>query len=189
MSPAEPPFQLATAWHRLLQEVELARHYPAPFRLNLGGSVARNPILERVLPSLLYVKMVSLLDDALQEYVASHELEAPKRYPDSLGGRIGLLGDSGTLGDPAQLRSIKDRRNELAHEVKEHANWEELEGALQAVHNELQGLGLVGSRPEYSFFAERSALHETERSDALFERTYTYGLKRENSSRDLHRVD
>lgn len=175
--PAADPFVIG--WHRFLQEVELSRNYPLPYQLSLFGVAARNPILERILPSLLYIKMTSLIDDGLQAYMLAHGLTAPKSFPDSFGGRINFLAENGALAHSDRLRTIKDRRNELAHQADKHATWEELDQVLNPTHQELHHLGLVGTRPKYEAFAECSALRETKRPDALFECTRTFGLKRD----------
>ena len=171
------PFR--TGWHRFLQEVELSRNYPMSYRLNAIGAAPRNPLLERILPSLLYIKLATLLDDALQTHISDRKLTVPSKYHDSFGGRINFLADHGALSEPRQWRRIKKRRNELAHESDAHADWEELDNAISPAHNELQHLGFVGPRPRYEPFAERSALRETSRADALCECTYSFGLKRD----------
>lgn len=49
--------------------------------------------------------------------------------------------------------------------------------AVSASHGELQHLQLVGDQPVYDFFAERSAMRDTDKEGAIWERTYSYGLK------------
>jgi len=68
------------AWHRFLQELELAKNYHLPYALdNLFGATPRNPLLEKLLPSLLYIRLVSLLDDALNLYLDNHGLTIKKK--------------------------------------------------------------------------------------------------------------
>ncbi len=57
------------AWHRLLQELELARNYHMPYLLTGFSGAFRNPLLDYLLPSLLYVKLVAILDETLVEVV------------------------------------------------------------------------------------------------------------------------
>ncbi len=177
---SNPTTPFLTGWHRFLQEVELSRNYPMPYRLNAFGAAARNPLLERILPSLLYIKLATLLDDALQTYISDRKLTVPSQYHDSFGGRINFLSEQGALSEPRQWRRIKDRRNELAHENDAQADWEELDNAISPAHDELRHLGFAGPRPRYEPFAERSAMRETSRPDALWECTHSFGLKRDD---------
>lgn len=176
MPRAEPRF--IVGWHRLLQEAELARHYPHPYMLDAGGSVSRNPLLEGILPSLLYIKMACLLDDGLRQIIRREGLST-KGYRDSLGDRIKLLAEEGLLRRRERADAIRKRRNELAHEADGVADWSELETALSAAHQELQHLGLVGDRPAYDFYAERSAVRATDRRDAIGEWSRSFGLRRD----------
>jgi hypothetical protein len=57
---------LQVAWLRLLQDVELARNYPVAYSLD-SGLPARNPLLDELLPSFAFLRLVSLLDDGLEE--------------------------------------------------------------------------------------------------------------------------
>ena len=72
------------AWHRFLQEVELAQNYHMPYLLNGFGGTFRNPLLDYLLPSLLYVKMVAILDEALVFFINYRGLIVPKKYKKSL---------------------------------------------------------------------------------------------------------
>lgn len=49
--------------------------------LSSFGGVARNPILEEILPSLLFIKTASLLDDGLVQYMAANGRSLKKGYP------------------------------------------------------------------------------------------------------------
>ena len=52
------------AWNRFLQELELAKNYHMSYLLNGFGGTFRNPLIDYLLPSLLYVKMVAILNEA-----------------------------------------------------------------------------------------------------------------------------
>jgi len=108
-------------------------------------------------------------------------LRLPTRSRQDLSARINYLAEAGHLTRAPELHSIRKRRNQLAHESDIQATWEELDKAVTPVHDELQHLALVGTRPRYKAFAERSALKKTTRPDALYERTYTFGVRRESN--------
>ena len=108
------------AWNCFLQEVELAKNYHTPYLLNGFGSTFRNPWLDYLLPSLLYVKMVAILDEALVFFIGDRGLTVPKKHKKSLHGRIEYLNDQSLIANYDALHGIRDLRNLLAHEV----SWE-----------------------------------------------------------------
>ncbi len=168
------------AWHRLLQELELARNYHMPYLLHGFGGTFRNPLLDYLLPSLLYVKLVAILDEALVFYIKHHGLTVPKKYKKSLHGRIEFLNDQGLIADYSSLHKIRDLRNLLAHEVSEMTDWAKLDTDLNTIENELQKLGFVGDRPQYEFFGERSAMRECDEPGVAFAQDYRFGIKCNN---------
>jgi len=170
---------MSNSWQRLLQEIELAKNYHLPYVLLGGTRVTRNPILDYLLPSLLFVKAVSILDEALVFYTNSQNLTMPKKkYGDSLKGRIDFLDDRDILKNAADLHDIREKRNKIAHEITEHLTWEEFDENLNTIESELQHLGFVGDRPKYEAYAECSPGDSTERGIA-FTQDFHYGLKKE----------
>jgi hypothetical protein len=169
---------ILNSWHRLLQEIELAKNYHLPYVLTGGTGVARNPILDYLLPSLLFVKAVSILDEALVFYTNNQNLTMPKKYGDSLKGRIAFLDDTGIIKNTPDLHDIREKRNKVAHEIAEHLTWEEFDENLNTIESELQHLGFVGDRPKYEAYAECSPRDSGEPGIA-FTQDFHYGLKRE----------
>lgn len=146
------------AWHRFLQEVELAKNYHMPYLLNGFGGTFRNPLLDYLLPSLLYVKITAILDEALIFFIDHRGFTVPKKYKKSLHGRIEFLKDQGLVANYSALHGIRDCRNLLAHEVSATTTWENLDADLDTIENELQHFGFVDNRPDYKYFGERSAM-------------------------------
>ena len=167
-----------SSWKRFLLELELARNYFRPYLL-FGGGTARNPLLDGLLPTLLYVRMAELLDDAFEVHLQDAKLRVPKKLGNSFDRRIEFLEERGVLKEPADVCRIKDRRNELAHEGKKHATWEEVDADLIFIENELQNLGFVGHRPSFEYFGERSAFRDSSEPDVSAERDFKVGLKSE----------
>ncbi len=165
------------AWNRLLQEFELAKNYHMPYMLNGFGTTFRNPLLDYLLPSLLYVKMVTILDEALTFFICDRRLTVPKKYKKSLHGRIEYLNDQSLVANYATLHDIRDLRNLLAHKVSETTTWDNLNADLDTVENELQHLGFVGDRPIYEFFGERSAMRGCEEPGIAFAQDFRFGVK------------
>lgn len=172
---------ITEAWRRLLLEVELAKHYPHTYLLH-GGHAHHDPLLDYLLPSLLYVKSVSVIDEALIAYINNHALTIPRRYYNSLHGRIEFLSDQGILAARDALLAIKDRRNDIAHTATAQATWDELNWAVNEIEKALQGIGLVSTRPVYEFHTEKSEAKESTEPGVLFTEDYFYVIK-ENGKR------
>jgi hypothetical protein len=174
-TPGPSPTQ--EVWFKLLKDAEIARNYQA-IGVVTQPWVPRspNPILDSLIPSLLYMRVGSIIDEAFEEYIESNDLTMGRAYREDFNGRTRFLADQNRLNDSTRVHGIRTRRNELAHEAKASCDWPELDGAIESAHVELQHLGLVGPRPQYSFFFER-----TPRSISFEPTTiindYRYGLK------------
>jgi hypothetical protein len=133
-----------TPWKRLLQEVELARNYHWPYALIGVGRTFRNPIIEAMLPSLLFVRLVSLFDEALTDYLENQTIHWPPKTKQDLNGRIALLDGAGRLLNAASLHVLRKRRNLLAHNGNpKPVTWDELSDALKTIGGELLNLNVI----------------------------------------------
>ncbi len=164
-------------WLTFLMEMELAKHYKmAAMIVNAGRPTAPNPILEQLLPSLLYVRLGAFLDETLEEYIIANGLVMSKPYRNDFNGRITFLHDQGRLRDAAKIHALRAKRNSLAHGAMNSCTWAELEDATGIADAELQHLTLVGPRPKYEFFGERNPRAVPDPGDVItFD--YCYGLK------------
>ena len=176
-------------WHRLLQEVVLAENYNFVSVIQ-GGSAARNPVLDKLLPALLYVNMVSLLDEALQAVIAAKSLVMSRRskgqqarYAQNLYGRIEFLNDQALLANRAGLHEVRERRNNLSHESTGTTSWGQLQSDLCLVDVELQHLNCVGERPDYRFYMERNVDLNHGEPGVCMIRRYQYGVKDRDEQR------
>jgi hypothetical protein len=168
---------IAKTWRRFLIEVELAKNYPRPYLLYMMRT-HRNPLLEYLLPALLYIKMVSILDEALATHIDEHGLTMPKKYRNALQGRIDFLTDEHILHNSKALHDIREKRNALAHETTKQVDWDELESDLSEVQKTLEQLAFTDVRPQYEFFAERSAMKDSTEPGVLATQDFSYGLKK-----------
>lgn len=164
-------------WHQLIQEIVLVKNHESANQISSIGLPAPNPILNYLLPSLFYIKLASLLDEALDSYIDSSNLDMPTSYRRNLDGRINFLKDENLLLDSAKLHAIRQRRNELAHKKHRHATWKELDNALDVVEAELQALEIVDNRPKYEFYAERTRATVPPKEGVAFAMNCCYGLK------------
>lgn len=169
---------ILNGWYGLLREIELAKNHKMANVITSLGPPAPNPILDYLLPSLLFIKMVSLLDEALDFYIDAQALTMPRSYRGDLNGRINFLNDHSILTSAASLHDIRTKRNQLAHQMSHQGlTWEVLDNDLNTVETELQHLGLVGDRPIYEFYAEKSRMKDSPKEDVAFRVEYCYGLK------------
>jgi hypothetical protein len=153
---SKPP--VADTWRSFLIDLTFARNYTAADWLSHPGPPPRNPVVDRLLPSLLQVKAVAILDHALQSWIEEHGLTVPRQpYGRDLNGRINFLADRSEIADRESLHSIRGTRNELAHVPSGSVNWEELDRDVLAIHRALFGLGLVPAMQKWGVIAEKLA--------------------------------
>ena len=168
---------VASAWRLFLIDLMFARNYTIGY-LDLPGPAAKNPVIERLLPSLLHVKAVSIMDHAIRSWIDANGMVVPKKpYGTDLKGRIDYLADEGQIADRTRLHAIRGTRNEMAHEPAGAVNWAELDRDVETIHLALSALKLVGVTPKWEVFSERSAAQEGEIPGSLCTFDYRIGIK------------
>ncbi len=106
----------------------------------LGTVLPTGDSLDTFLPTFLYIATVSLLDDALDEFICANY---PGTKPGKLSQMLFFLEQQGRLNDPQRLSGIKDARNKYAHEPGEYGTWDELTALLADLDIELHHLGVL----------------------------------------------
>lgn len=145
------------AWRSFLIDLMFARNYTIGY-VDHPGPAAKNPVVERLLPSLLQIKAVAILDHALQAWIDDKGLVVPKKpYGTDLKGRIDYLSDNGHLTDRSPVHSIRGTRNALAHEPTDAVDWAELDRDVAVIQSVLSELKVVKDIPQWEIFSERSA--------------------------------
>ena len=171
------PAEVRSVWRQFLIDREFARNYTLGY-LDHPGPAAKNPVAERLLPSLLHVKAVAILDHAFRAWIEERELTVPRKpYGTDLHGRIDFLADNSFLGDRESLHSIRDTRNDIAHEPAEEIAWERLDQDVLVIAAALRVLGLVDEMPMWEVFSERSSAREGEIPNALASFHYRIAIK------------
>jgi hypothetical protein len=159
-------------WREFLIDAMFAQNYELGY-LDHPGPPLKNPVVERILPSLLHVKAVAILDHALRCWCDEKGLVIPKKpYGTDLKGRIDYLVDNGHLSDRSSLHSIRGTRNVLAHEPTGAVDWKQLGSDVLAIHGVLKELSLVGDFPKWEIESERSAAQDAKVPDASFSFDY-----------------
>jgi hypothetical protein len=156
---SNPPInaEVAEGWHQLLIANELARNYPEFYAISSGGLAGRNPILDHLLPSLLYVKMVTILDAALDACIEHHQLIIRKPLKEDLNGRICTLQRANRLLRPSELHRIRVHRNKVSHTLEAQSKWVELDVDMNLVESELLNLNCVNEHPKFDLIATQEA--------------------------------
>lgn len=169
------------AWRLFLIDLLFARNYTIGYQ-NHPGPVAKNPVVERLLPSLLQVKAVALFDYFLHAWIDDRGIVVPKKpYGTNLKGCIDYLADHGYLAGRSRLHAIRGTRNALAHEPDGVVDWVELDRDISAIHAALFELNLVKEIPEWDIFSERSGAQPGEIPKAM--RTFHYRIGIKNGDR------
>lgn len=169
---SEPIFN---AWWKFLLEATLARQHQKVNFEHIQGS-SPNPILDSLLPSLLTLRAVTILDEAMQVYIEHHGPKPPKSYKPSFAGRIDYLSDQKRITNSADLHHLRERRNALAHEANAQTTWGDFDRDIDIVESALRELGCVGVRPLFDFYAQRVSKPSTKLGVAIaFD--LRYGLK------------
>jgi hypothetical protein len=163
---------VAQNWRVFLIDAMFAENYELGY-LDHPGPPLKNPVVERLLPSLLHVKAVAILDHALRGWCDEKGLVVPKKpYGTDLKGRINYLADNGHLADRSPLHSIRGTRNVLAHEPAGSVDWKQLRCDVLAIHGALKELRMVGDFPRWEIGSERSAAQDPKVPNALFSFDY-----------------
>jgi hypothetical protein len=129
----------------------------------------RVPELRTAAASILYVNLVSLLEDAIETRLTAEERSDRNL---KLNGRLKRLWDRGDLKNYDALDHIRSRRNEIGHEFGKDATPEEFNSACIAVEDQLVEWQLIGGGPAYTLYWEASAMRATQKPDYSYERDY-----------------
>ena len=171
------------AWQSLLQECTFAANYHLAYRVS-GSQLARNQVLEQLLPGFAYVRLVSFADDALAAYMERRDLRCThltskgqrRHRKEDLFNRTECLAADGFLKEEQAeaLHRMRERRKPLAHDGDAASpSWEELEKAIDAAEDVLAALDLVEAGIRYEAVATK---HKIESIDGKLVQRFTLGV-------------
>ena len=121
--------------------------------------------------SIIYVNMVSIFSHAVESRMSEQELE--RKNLKSLKPRLDLLNERNDLIDYKVLDQIRERRNEIAHELEKSVSTDELDEACSFVEMQLAAWGLVEIRPKYEIGLEKGSA----RASSVPGNSYEFDLK------------
>lgn len=142
--------------------------------------------VNEVAASLALIDLVTVLDEGAQKRLDSLGLVAgrPRLYE-----RLEALEQANELADPAALNQVRKMRNDVAHQVKRLRIYE-LDEAISLVHAQLEAWGLVGARPNYIAFHDRSQWRKRpDGGDLPFERDFTIGVQKAETAEPVFAYD
>lgn len=143
------------AWITYLRQVEFIRNYPTFYAVQAMGRSRRHPFLEKALPGLLLLHLVSLLDEGLERKMEDEGWTLPPKQKDDLYNRLRFLNGKGALIAFDSLEKLREQRNRVAHEGLE-LPWAVMDEGIDAVQAQLEAWGFVGIKPVYSVQMERA---------------------------------
>ncbi|MBN1942087.1 MAG: hypothetical protein JW849_02220 [Phycisphaerae bacterium] len=92
---------------------------------------------------------------------------------------INLLESEKRIFNVGEFHRIREQRNKLAHNEKNKLGWQDVEDDLAIIHNELQNLGLVDSRPNFTVFGERNPV-KSDDPNVIIANKYACGVREED---------
>jgi hypothetical protein len=121
-------------------------------------SPVKGAILDKLLPSLHFLAIVSSLDNALTEYVQLKCIPWPSKTKQDLSNRIDVVSASLPI-DAVSLHRIRRRRNEIAHEpesvITASITWTELDSASNQILKATKAMGFINELPTVTVSYER----------------------------------
>lgn len=130
---------LTTDWKNLLIDAEIARNYHWIMGDHRLLSI---PLVDSIIVSGLLIRAISLLDDALDNFISDERIPVPDKNP-RLYHRLRTLDLEKRLSDFEDIDHWRQRRNDVGHEVSETYTWDELERCLSAIFRELNHIELL----------------------------------------------
>jgi len=97
------------------------------------------PGMDKFIPTMSFICIVSILDDALSYYIRS---TFNTTEPRTLSNRIDFLSGKGLLKDSEKLHTIRRLRNAYAHEPERYSNWDDFENIYLEIRQQLKHLGI-----------------------------------------------
>jgi hypothetical protein len=127
------------------------------FSFNVPNFDIRIPEIHLATASILYANLVSIVDEAIGLRMPAADYERCV----NLGNRLAWLNARGELTDFNALDLIRERRNQVAHEIDRPATVAELRDACLVVRTQLMAWGLAADEPAYEVTFERTAMRAT----------------------------
>ncbi len=130
----------------------LLTHWSVCFDFMGPNMTLRDPIIRNTAASLLYVDLLSILDEALEVVMTPEDYKRGRK----MKNRLEMLNKYGRLLDFTSLDAMRERRNDIAHEFNCGATVEELDEDVAKVKKQLLDWNLIEDRGAYELTFEKS---------------------------------
>jgi len=132
------------AWRKLRIDIEIARTYEkAICARNNIATAGKLPWVDEMMATLLFIRVMELHDDALQELLQERKEVVPKKFGGLMKGRLNYIHATWKRSVDSRLLKHADRRNELSHEIHQHASWNELACCIEDVQESLVAMACI----------------------------------------------
>jgi len=127
---------------------------------DITPSPIKGALINIMLPSFHYLEIVTVLDEALTEYIVSKNIHWPKNKKRDLFNRINLVSIILPIINADQLQSIRERRNAFAHEPRlvftNPITWDEYNLAEECICKAMKEMNFIKDIPNISAFFQRN---------------------------------
>jgi hypothetical protein len=165
---------IQSKWNRLLQVMLICKNHKFIQSISsINSSMSPNPVIECVLPSLLFIQFMSLFEEAAIKKIQLEGWKLQKK--ENLYNLIEFLSLNDSILDYSIVDSIRVIRNDVAHNLR-FIDWSYLSDTVDIIEKELQNWRLIGNRPNYQVFANRSQAKILETEDFTISFDYEFGI-------------
>jgi hypothetical protein len=133
-----------TDWQNLLIDAAIAKNQNWIQNEHRGLRIQE---VDSILASGLLIRAVSILDEAIENYINENGISVQSRNP-KLYDRLKALKLEGLLVDYEDIDSWRRRRNDVGHEIAETYTWEEVDKCFSSIFRELNSLSILESYPQ-----------------------------------------
>lgn len=124
-----------------------------------SASPVKGALMALMIPGVHLLGLVSVLDDALAEYIDLNNIPWPSKTKRDLFNRIELVSTVVSGVSRTDLQRVRGMRNAVAHPSDASnilVTWDALTEAIDIVLETFLALGLIGSVPSIVAFYERN---------------------------------
>ncbi|MGK2871841.1 MAG: hypothetical protein ACSLFL_06265 [Alphaproteobacteria bacterium] len=139
-------------WHTFMLRKTLLTHWSVCFDFSFPNTSFRAPIIRNTAASLLYVDLLSLLDEAIQIVMTPEDYARGRK----MKSRIEMLKKNDQLFDFESFDAMNNRRNEIGHQIDKGATVDELDNAVAKVKKQLVNWKLIDDLGAYEFTFDKS---------------------------------
>ena len=123
-------------------------------------SPVKGDLLNRMMPGVHLLTLVSVLDQALEDYVGEKRIAWPPKTKRDLFNRINVLADHVPALDTTRLHWLRELRNRIAHptgiSAHQSVTWSDIDVAIELATETMLALGLDECTRKVEAFFERT---------------------------------